>query len=105
MLSSFRRKVIATSAPLLLTLALSVFATAPAVACACCESWQVTGVEEDDVLNMRAKPKASSNKVGEIEPGAACVSKVNPDCKKRWCKVEYNGQTGYVNTKYLKWKP
>lgn len=84
--------------------------------------WKVVGVAADDVLNLRAESNPRAPKVGEIPPGATCVrnlgcvggltlarytelseaervaaKKANP----RWCKVEYQGQRGWVAGRYL----
>jgi hypothetical protein len=85
--------------------------------------FRVTGVAEDDVLNMRAEPDPQAKKVGEIPPDGTCVRnlgcrggltfqeftelsekqtaqrlKENP----RWCKVEYRGVEGWVAGRYLR---
>jgi hypothetical protein len=84
--------------------------------------FRVIDVAADDVLNLRAEPRASSEKVGEIPPGADCVRnlgcqgglsfeeyttltdeekaarlKANP----RWCRVEYRGVAGWAAGRYL----
>ncbi len=85
--------------------------------------YAVTGVAADDVLNIRAEPDPHSAKVGEIPPDGTCVRnlgceggltfreftelspaeqekrmKANP----RWCRVEYQGITGWVAGRYLR---
>jgi hypothetical protein len=85
--------------------------------------FRVTGVAEDDVLNMRAEPDPQAKKIGEIPPDGTCVRnlgcrggltfqeftelsekqkaqrlKENP----RWCKVEYRGVEGWVAGHYLR---
>jgi hypothetical protein len=84
--------------------------------------FRVIDVAADDVLNIRAEPRAGSEKVGEIPPGADCVRnlgcqgglsfeeyttlteeekaarlKANP----RWCQVEYRGVVGWAAGRYL----
>ncbi|MEA3277531.1 MAG: SH3 domain-containing protein [Pseudomonadota bacterium] len=84
--------------------------------------YQVTGVAAGDVLNIRAKPDPHAAKVGEIPPDGTCIRnlgcrggltfqeftefspaeqarrlKKNP----RWCKVEYQGVTGWVAGRYV----
>lgn len=76
-------------------------AAIPAAACACCDTWQVTGVSEDDVLNMRSGPSHRFSRVGAIPARTACVIKSNT-CEKNWCLVSYAGTDGWVNTKYLR---
>jgi hypothetical protein len=84
--------------------------------------YRVTGVRPGDVLNLRAAPKADAAKLGTIPPGGTCLRnlgcqgglsfqefstlsktaqarrlKQNP----RWCRVEYQGITGWVAGRYL----
>lgn len=75
----------------------------PASACACCGTWQVTNVASYDVLNMRAGPNVSYSKVGAIPSGTACVIKTG-GCVGNWCRVSYAEMTGWVNTKYLRYR-
>jgi hypothetical protein len=83
----------------------------------------VTGVAADDVLNIRTKPSPTATKIGEIPPDGTCVR--NLGCRggltfqeftefspaqqaerqrenPRWCKVEYDGVTGWVAGRYLR---
>lgn len=84
--------------------------------------YRVTGVPRDDVLNIRVAPEARAAKVGAIPPDGTCIrnlgcrggltfqeystlskseqarrQKENP----RWCRVEYQGVTGWVAARYL----
>jgi hypothetical protein len=84
--------------------------------------YAVQGVAEGDVLNIRAEPNPHARKVGEIPPHGTCIR--NLGCKggltfeeftilsteekerrarenPRWCKVEYQGITGWVAGRYL----
>lgn len=72
----------------------------PVVACACCGTWKVTGVAQDDVLNIRAGPGPHYEKVGEIPSGSGCVIK-SDECTMNWCRVTYAEQKGWVSTRYL----
>ncbi len=86
------------------------------------DHWQVTGVEEEDVLNVREEPDPHSKKVGEIPPDGTCIKNLgcvggltfeefttlsDEEKKKiererpRWCKVEYQGTVGWVAGRYL----
>jgi hypothetical protein len=86
------------------------------------DHWQVTGVEQDDVLNIRDKPDPHAKKVGEIPPDGTCVKNLgcvggltfeefttlSDEEKKsiererpRWCKVDYQGTVGWVSGRYL----
>jgi len=78
------------------------FASSAAFACACCGTYRVTGVAPDDVLNMRSGPGVSYAKVGAIPSGSGCVLK-SRKCRRRWCKVSYAGQSGWVYTRYLQY--
>lgn len=84
--------------------------------------YRVVDVAADDVLNIRAEPDASAQKVGSIPPGADCVRNLGcrgglsfeefttlDDAEKasrlkenpRWCRIEYRGTTGWVAGRYL----
>ncbi len=86
------------------------------------DHWRVTGVGQDDVLNIREEPDPHSRKVGEIPPDGTCI--VNLGCvggltleefttlsdeekkkieheRPRWCKVEYEKTVGWVAGRYL----
>ena len=85
--------------------------------------YQVTGVAANDSLAIRAEPNPRAAKVGEIPPAGTCIR--NLGCKgglsfqeftelspaeqakrlktnPRWCKVEYQGVTGWVAGRYLR---
>lgn len=93
--------------------------------------YRVTGVADDDVLNIRARPDSHAEKLGEIPPDGTCLRnlgcqggltfqeftelskarqaarlKENPRwCSKenpRWCRIEYQGVTGWVAGRYLR---
>jgi len=87
------------------------------------DHWQVHGVESSDVLNIRAEPTASSEKLGIIPSDGQCVKNLgclggltfqefttlSDEEKKaierkrpRWCKVEYEGTIGWVAGRYLR---
>jgi Bacterial SH3 domain len=84
--------------------------------------YAVRGVARGDVLNMRAEPSPHAPKVGEIPPNGTCIRNLGckggltfeefttlaPEEKERrarenprWCKVEYQGVTGWVAGRYL----
>lgn len=84
--------------------------------------YAVRGVAKGDVLNIRAAPDPRAPKVGEIPPDGTCLrnlgcqgglsfdefSTLSPAAKARreqenprWCKVEYQGVTGWVAGRYL----
>jgi hypothetical protein len=84
--------------------------------------WQVRDVARDDVLNVRQYADFRAQKIGEIPPDAQCIK--NRGCRgglsyhefttlseaekarvlklhPRWCRVSYQGQTGWVAGRYL----
>jgi hypothetical protein len=84
--------------------------------------WQVRGVEKSDVLNMRQYADFRAAKIGAIPHDAQCIK--NLGCKggltyhefttlteaekqrimkqrPRWCRVSYQGLTGWVAGRYL----
>ena len=84
--------------------------------------YAVRGVAPGDVLHIRAEPDPQARKVGEIPPHGTCIrnlgcqggltleefSTLTPaeqerrarECP-RWCRVEYQGVTGWVAGRYL----
>jgi len=84
--------------------------------------YQVRNVAANDVLHMRVKPNPRARKVGEIPPDGTCLrnlgcqggltfqefTELSPAERKqrerenpRWCRVEYQGVTGWVAGRYL----
>ena len=84
--------------------------------------FKINGVASNDVLNIRSKANPDAKKVGEIPPGANCIT--NLGCKggltmsefvdlskieqavilknrPRWCHIEYHGVQGWVSARYL----
>lgn len=50
-------------------------------------------------LNLRSGPSAQTAKVATLPAG----TRVNlMSCARGWCKVEWNGRSGYVSQKYLR---
>ena len=85
--------------------------------------YSVTGVADDDVLNIRIEPDPHAKKIGEIPPDGTCLR--NLGCQggltfreftelseeqkakrlaehPRWCRIEYRGVTGWVAGRYLR---
>jgi len=85
--------------------------------------WQVHGVADGDVLNIRSEPDWQSGKIGEIPPDGQCI--MNLKCvggltfdeftnlsevekerirreRPRWCYIEYQGVKGWVAGRYLR---
>ncbi|MEA1953324.1 MAG: SH3 domain-containing protein [Campylobacterota bacterium] len=84
--------------------------------------FKITGVANDDVLNIRTDANARATKIGEIPAGARCVknlgctggltmieyTELSAEEKKailrkrpRWCHIEYDGKRGWVSARYL----
>ncbi len=84
--------------------------------------YQVRGVATNDVLHLRAEPNPHAARVGEIPHDGTCIR--NLGCQggltfqeftdlspaeqarrqqenPRWCRVEYQGVTGWVAGRYL----
>jgi uncharacterized protein YraI len=64
---------------------------------------QVTGVAWWDALNVRKWPAWYSKKVGQLAPHSwvwieRCIEVENAS---DWCKIDVNGQSGWVNARYL----
>ncbi len=64
------------------------------------ETYRVYGVVSGDVLYIRAWPSIKSKKIGSIPPYGKGVERLGP-CKGSWCKVSYQGMTGWTSMKYL----
>lgn len=84
------------------------------------DSWAVTGVAGNDVLNIRAQPNATARIVGVIPPDGRDLA--NLGCKgipdfaqwekmserarraagaNRWCRIRYRDTEGWVRGKFL----
>lgn len=64
------------------------------------DTYRVRGVEDWDVLNMRAGPSSRSRIVGEIPPTGSGVHCLGP-CKGKWCRVSWRGIVGWTNFRFL----
>jgi hypothetical protein len=83
--------------------------------------WAVTGVQANDVLHLRDLPTAESRSLARIPPNArglkhlGCLRKQLPfdqwvrmseaarkEAQMQWCRVEYQGQQGWVAARFLK---
>ena len=86
--------------------------------------WQVQKVKSNDVLNIRSKSDHTSKKVSIIPFNEACVKSHGcgkdidlesmmymqevevkaflEQAKTGWCFIEYKGNRGWVNKKFLK---
>lgn len=79
-----------------LALLLSLFLIQPSVAEA---STTYSGVVNTDLLNVRAKPSSSSEKVGSLKKGTKIT--VYEKNKNGWATIQYKGKKRYVSAKYL----
>ena len=64
----------------------------------------VSGVAEDDVLNLRAAPGASNDIVGELPPGTSPVVWLGPATRvgrTDWLEVRYEQLTGWASARFL----
>lgn len=60
----------------------------------------ITRVQSNDHLNIRQTADHTSAKLGKIPHNGRCVR--NHGCKGKWCKISWQGTTGWVNQHYLK---
>ena len=63
-------------------------------------TYEVTGVSEDDVLNIRKGPRASSAKVGEYQAGESGIQIFST--QGNWGLVGRSDPEGWVNMRYLR---
>jgi uncharacterized protein YraI len=70
---------------------------------------RVTGVADDDALNVRARPELRAPKLGAIPPYATVgIRKCRRRGRSLWCEIfplaqnGYDGPAGWVNARYLK---
>jgi hypothetical protein len=86
-------------------LALSTaFASGPAAATAGGpDHYRVQAVAKGSFLNLRAEPSTASRRIGKIPADAQCLKNLGCRVERdiRWCKVEFQGATGWVAGAYL----
>lgn len=63
--------------------------------------FRVTGVAPDDVLNIRAAPRASAEIVSTLAPGAAPVEILYRDAGGNWGLVPLGERDGWVSMRFL----
>ena len=87
----------------LITLATLVLASGSAMACACCDSYQVVGVANWDVLNVRDGPGTNFRIVGTLQPGETCIFETGQRSGDDWVHVQANssGVQGWVRERFL----
>lgn len=67
--------------------------------------FDVTGVAANDVLNLRAEPSASSEKLGELAANATGVEVVDLTFDGKWGRVNAGEIAGWVAMRYLARRP
>ncbi|MDF1726703.1 MAG: SH3 domain-containing protein [Sulfitobacter sp.] len=67
--------------------------------------YDVTGVAQNDVLNIRAAPSASAPIVGSLRPTAQDVEVIGPNDALTWGQVNSDGRSGWVSLRYLSRQP
>ncbi|SDD66134.1 COG3650 family protein [Ruegeria marina] len=67
--------------------------------------YDVTGVAFNDVLNMRAEPSGSSEKLGELAHDATGVEVVDLTLDGTWGRVNAGEGSGWVAMRYLARRP
>jgi SH3-like domain-containing protein len=63
-------------------------------------TYAVINLPDGDVLYMRDKPSSSGKIVGAIPSDGLGIFK-SGKCSGGWCRMKYNGKTGWVNMRYL----
>lgn len=85
-------------------LALSLLAIAAPVsgaqACACCGTYKVINVDEEDALNVRSGPGPSYGVRLRLAAGEGCIMKTGQRAGS-WVQVEAQGIRGWVHGGYL----
>jgi len=67
------------------------------------DTFRVTGVAADDVLNMRERPDANASVRGTIPPDGKNVRRIG-SCEE-WCQVSYGTKSGWVRKQFLRAEP
>ncbi|MEM6498851.1 MAG: SH3 domain-containing protein, partial [Pseudomonadota bacterium] len=68
------------------------------------QTYQVTGVAADDVLNVRSKPTTRSAVVGTLQPGASgirLIGQPKQNGRTRWQRIQHRKVIGWVNQRFL----
>lgn len=69
------------------------------------ETWRVTGVAPDDVLNIRETPDPNAPILGRIPPDARGIRGFGCEDAgpggQEWCRVKYGDAVGWVRGRYL----
>jgi uncharacterized protein YraI len=67
------------------------------------DHYRVQAVAKGSFLNLRAEPSTASPRIGRIPADARCLRNLGCRIERdlRWCKVEFQGATGWVAGAYL----
>lgn len=67
------------------------------------DHYRVQAVAKGSFLNLRAEPSTASPRIGRIPADAQCLKNLGCRVERdlRWCKVEFQGTTGWVAGGYL----
>jgi Bacterial SH3 domain len=79
-------------------------AAPPPIAASTKPSFRVSGVDEDDVLNVRAGPSPDHTSIGTIPPRGTGLL-LTGSCLKEWCPIAHRGTSGWVHRYYLTEEP
>ncbi len=63
--------------------------------------FDVTGVAQDDVLNIRARPDAGADKLGALGPNQQSVEVVALSQNNKWGLVNTGDRSGWASMRYL----
>lgn len=94
----------ALSPLLALTVLLAAVPVSSAQACACCGTYKVVGVDDEDPLNVRSGPGMAHSVILRLGPGEGCIMKTGKR-QGRWVEIEALGARGWVNGRYLDYIP
>lgn len=64
--------------------------------------FDVVGVAETDVLNIRTGPGGDTEVIGTLPPHARNIEVVGTNDTHRWGMIAYQGQTGWVSMRFLR---
>lgn len=67
--------------------------------------YDVVGVADDDVLNIRAEPSSSAEVVGSLPPDATGIEAVTVNDNGYWLQIALPESTGWAAAGYLKPRP
>lgn len=67
--------------------------------------FDVVGVADDDVLNVRADPSPNAPIIGTLSPDQRDVEVLNPNERETWGRINFGERTGWVSLTYLTRQP